>query len=159
VELDPAVAGLVRTPQQDITALFLDRAYAPDELEVLEDEPADPEWPRLVGEYLRDLGADLAAVVAAGGHDDRAAMLRAVRLLQGRAVVMRGLLERMLGQDAIASEPPLVHAIRAIGRLISDQEVDSLPPDELRARMRSVLQALDRELKALLSPPDEPPIP
>jgi len=86
-------------------------------------------------------------------------VLQSVRLIQGRAVVTRGLLERMLGQDAAATEPPLVHTFREIRSLISDREVDSLPPDELRARMRRVLQALDRELKAWLSPPDEPAIP
>ena len=108
---------------------------------------------------LRELGADLAAAMAAGGHDDWAAVLQAVRLIQGRAVVTRGLLERMLGQDTAATEPPLVRMVREISPLISDREVDSLPPDELRARMRRVLQALDRELKALLSPPDGPSIP
>jgi hypothetical protein len=46
-----------------------------------------------------------------------------------------------------------------INPLISDRDVDSLPPDELRARMRGVLQVFDRELKALLSPSDEPPVP
>jgi len=52
-----------------------------------------------------------------------------------------------------------VRVFREISPLISDRDVDSLPPDELRARMRRVLQALDRELKALLSPPDGPSIP
>ena len=84
---------------------------------------------------------------------------KAVRLIQGRATVTRGLLERMLGQDPAAIEPPLVRVVREIGRLISDRDVNSLPPDELRARMRRVRQALDRELKAMLSPPDEPSIP
>jgi hypothetical protein len=82
-----------------------------------------------------------------------------LRLIQGRAMITRGLLERMLGQDAAATEPPLVRVVREIRPLISNREVDSLPPDELRARMRRVLQALDRELKAMLSPPDEPSIP
>ena len=108
---------------------------------------------------LREIGTDLAAAVAADGHNDWAAMLQTVCLIQGRAMVTRGLLERMLGQDAAATEPPLVRVIREIKGLISNQEVDSLPPDELRARMRRVLQVLDLELKALLSPPDEPPLP
>jgi hypothetical protein len=78
---------------------------------------------------------------------------------QGRALVTRGLLERTLVQDAAAEPPPLLRVIGAIRPLISEREIDTLPPDELRARMRRVLQALDRELKALLSPPDGPPTP
>lgn len=159
VELDPVVTQVVGTPQQAITTLLLDRAYAPAELELLENEPADPEWLRLVRDNLRELGAALGTAMAAGGHDDWAAMLQAVRLIQARAVVTRHLLERMLGQDTAATEPHLVRVFREISPLISDRDVDSLPPDELRARMRRVLQALDRELKALLSPPDGPSIP
>ena len=159
VELDPVADRSVGTPQQAVTALLLDRAYAPDELEVLEDEPDDPERLRLVRDNLRALGADLAAADLAVAHDDWAAVLQAVRLIQGRAVVTRARLERMLGQDAAATEPHLVRVFREISPLISDQEVDSLPSDELRVRMRSVLQAFDRELKALLSPTDEPPLP
>jgi hypothetical protein len=159
VELDPVATQPVGAPRQGAAALLLERAYAPDELEILENESADPEQLRLVHDHLRELGAHLAAAVAAGGHDDCAAMLRAVRLIQGQAIIARGLLERMLEQDATATEPPLVHVVREIGPLISDREVDSLSPDELRARMRRVRQALDRELKAMLSPPDELPIP
>jgi hypothetical protein len=122
-------------------------------------EPADRERPRLVHDNLHkfgaELGAELAAAVAAADRADWEAMLQAVRMIQGRAMVTRGLLERTLGQDAAATEPALVRVIREIKGLISNQEVDSLSPDELRARMRKVLQALDRELKVMLSPPDE----
>jgi hypothetical protein len=159
VELDRAVARAVGTPQQAVTATLLDRAYTPDELEVLENEPADPERLRRVHDNLRELAADLAAAVAAGDHDDWPTVLQAVRMIQGRAMVTRGLLERMLGQDMAATEPPLVRVVREISPLISDREVEHLPPDELRARMHGVRQALDRELKALLSPPDGPSIP
>jgi len=159
VELDPAVAGLVGTPQQDITALILDRAYAPDELEVLEDEPADPERLWLVRDNLRKIGAHLTDAAAASDRHDWGAVLRAVRLIQGRAIVTRGRLEPTLGLDTATTEPPLVRLFREIGPLISDWEADNLSPDELRARIRVVRQAFDRELKALLSPPDEPPIP
>jgi len=122
-------------------------------------DASDPEQLRSVDENLRALGADLAAAGTAAAHDDWAAMLQAVRLIQGRALVMRGLLERMLGQDVTATQAPLVRAIREVGRLISDREVDSLPHDELRARMHAVLQALDCELEAFLSPPDAPSTP
>jgi len=159
VELDLAVAGLVGTPQRHIAAQFLDRAYAPDELEILENEPADSERLRLAHDNLRELGADLTAAMNASHHDDWAAVLQAVRLIHGRAAITRAQLERMLGRDAAATAPPLVRVVRDIRHLISDREIDSLPPDELRARMRRVLQALDLELKALLSPPDEPPAP
>ena len=157
--MDRAVARAVGTTQQDVAAPPLDLGYTPDELEVIDDEPADPDRLRPVRDSLRNLAADLAAAEAAGAHDDWAAMLQAVRLVQGRAMVARRLLERMLGRDAVSFEPPFVRMVREIGGLITDQEIDSLPPDELRARMRRVLQALDRELKALLSPPDEPFIP
>ena len=106
---------------------------------------------------LRALSADLAAAVAAGDHDDWAAVLRAVRLIQGRTVVTRRLLDGMLGSNITGDVPPLVRAVQAVRRVISEQEVESLPPDELRARMRVVLQALDRELKAFLSPPASRP--
>ena len=159
MELDRAIARAVGIEQQAVTSPLLDSFYTPDELEVLEDEPAVPERPQLVRGNLRKLGVDLMDATTASRHDDWAAVLQAVRLIQGRAVVTRGLLERMLGQDATAAVPPLVHVVREIGRLISGREVDSLPPDELRVRMRAVLQALDRELKALLSPPDGPSIP
>jgi hypothetical protein len=159
VELDPVAARSVGAPRQAVTALLLEHAYAPDELEVLQDEPADPERLRLVRDNLRALGADLEAAMVAGDHDDWVAMLQAVHRIQGRTVATRGLLERMLGQDTAATEPHLVRAVRAIRRLISAREVNSLPADDLRARMRGVLQVLNRELKALLSPPDRPSIP
>jgi len=112
-----------------------------------------------VRDHLRELGADLAAAATSADHDDWAVVLQAVRQIQGRAVVTRSLLEHMLGQDAAASEPPLVRVVREIGPLISDRELDSLPPDELRARMGRVQHALSRELQAMLSPLDEPSIP
>ena len=116
--------------------------------------PPCPERPQPVHAILRELGTDLAAATAAADHDDWAAVLQAVRLIQGRTVLTRGLLERMLGQDAVVELPPLVRTVQAVRQLISDREVDSLPPDELRVRMRNVLQTLDRKLKAFLSSPD-----
>ena len=116
----------------------------------------DTTWQEPVGRRLREMGRDVEEAMAASDSQDWAAVLRAVRLIQGRAVVTRGLLECMLGQDAEATEPPLVRVFGEIRRLISDREVDSLPPDMLRARIHAILQALDRELKMLLSPPDEP---
>jgi hypothetical protein len=115
--------------------------------------------PRPVHDALRALGVDLTAAETAADDDDGAGVLHAVRLIQGRATVTRGLLERALGQDAAANELPLMCVVRGIRGLISDREVNSLPPDELRARMRAVLDVVDRELRAMLAPPDEPPIP
>jgi len=127
---------------------------------VLEHEvPPCPEHPPRVRDNLRKLGADFADAAAAADHDDWAAVLQAMRLIQGRAVVTRGLLERLLGQEAAAEPPPLVRAIPAVRRLIPDREIDRLPVDELRARMRMMLQLLDREVKAVFSPPDAPSIP
>ena len=159
MELDRAVARLDGSRQQAVTAPLTASYYAPDELEVLGSEPADRERARLVRGHLRDLGTDLAIAVAAGDHDDWATVLQAVRLIQGRVALARRLLGPMLWTDAAADMPPLVRAVQAVRRLISDREVDSLSPDELRARMHAVLQTLERELKAMLSPPDEPPTP
>jgi hypothetical protein len=159
VELDRAVARTDGTAPQGVLPPLPDRAYAADELEILENDSMDLEWPWFVHANLRALGPDLTAALAAGGHADWAAMLRTVRQIQARAVVTRGLLERMLGYDADATEPPLVRLFREAHALISDGEIDSLPADELRIRLRKVLQSLDRELKALLSPPDPPPGP
>ena len=89
MELDLAVAGLVGTPQRDIAAQFLDRAYAPDELEILENEPAGSERLRLAHDNLRELGADLTAAMNASHRDDWAAVLQAVRLIHGRAAITR----------------------------------------------------------------------
>jgi len=117
----------------------------------------DAEWRRLVGGKLRAIGVELEEAVAANDRYDWRDVLEAVRMIQGTAVITRAALERMLGPDmADAGLPPLAHAGRAVGLLISEGEIDSLPPDEVRARMRRVLQALDRELKTMLSPPDGP---
>ena len=141
-------------PDNDPTAGIADPRDSLDH-----DHPDDSAQPHLVRDNLRALGADLTDAMSASRRDDWAAALQPVRMIQGRAAITRGLLERMLGQDATATEPPLVRVFREIRGLISDQEIGSLPPDELRARMRGVLQALDRELKAVLSPPDEPSTP
>ena len=139
------------------TSPLPNHSYAPDELEVFEDELTDPEGIQLVRGHLRTLAADLTAALAAGDHDDWAGVLRAVRLIQGRAVVTRGLLERLEAPDAAVAEPPLVTVVQSVRRQIAHREIDRLSPDELRARMRAVLQTLDRELKALLSPPASRP--
>jgi hypothetical protein len=116
-------------------------------------------WPRPMHDALRAIGVDLAAAETAADDDDGVGVLHAVRMIQGRATVTRALLERTLGQDAAASEPTLARVVREIRGLISDREVNSLPPDELRARMRAVLDVVDHELRVMLAPPDEPPIP
>ena len=48
-----------------------------------------------------ELGAELAAAVAAADRADWEAMLQAVRMIQGRAMVTRGLLERTLGRTRL----------------------------------------------------------
>jgi len=53
-----------------------------------------------------------------------------------------------------ADLPPIVRAVQAVGLLIREGEIDSLPPDELRVRMHALLEALDYELGAFLEPPD-----
>lgn len=116
---------------------------------------ATPPLPDRVRGNLHALEANLTAAMTASDHDDGAAVLQAVRLIQGRAVVTCGLLERLLGLDTTVAEPPLVQAVQAVKRLISDQEVDRLPPNELRARLHTVLHTLDRALRDFLQPADE----
>jgi hypothetical protein len=115
---------------------------------------------RLVRDELHEIDADLEDAMEASAHGDWAAALEAVRMIHGRAVVTRRALEGMLGSHPVAVDlPPLVRAAQAVGRVISDREVESLAPDELRARMHAVLRALDHELQAFLEPSDEAPIP
>jgi hypothetical protein len=79
----------------------------------------------------------------------------AVRVIQGRAVITRTALERLLGPSTVAADvPPLVRAVQAVGLLVHEEEIDRLPPDELRVRMRAVLETLDDELAAFLQAPD-----
>ena len=115
-------------------------------------------WQGLVRGELRELGAELAAAVAASDRDDWDAVLAALGLIQGRVMATHAGLERGLGRCPSATDlPPLVRAVRLVGRLISRREVDRLPCDELRARMHAVLQALDRELRSSLRLPEGPP--
>jgi len=119
----------------------------------------DAERQRLVGGKLRAIGADLDAAMTANDRRDWPAVLETVRLLQGRAVITRTALERLLVPYKEAADlPPLVRAVQAIGLLIREGEIESLPPDELRVRMHTVLQTLDYELAAFLQAPDEAPV-
>jgi hypothetical protein len=114
----------------------------------------------LVRGELRRIDADLQDAMAASARGDWAVALKAVRTVQGRAVVARRILEGMLGsRPTVATLPPLVRAVQAVKRVISHREVDSLAPDELRARMHAVLDALDRELQTFLVPTEGAPIP
>jgi hypothetical protein len=118
-----------------------------------------PERQLLVLGELRRIGVDLENALDASALGDWAASLEAVRLIGGRAVITRRALEGMIGPNVSADLPPLVRAIQAVGRVISHWEVDSLAPDELRARMHAVLEALDRELQTFLDPPEEASFP
>jgi hypothetical protein len=101
--------------------------------------------------HLRALGAELEDALAASKRHDWASLLEAVRMIQGRAGVTRATLERRLGSAPTGDDPPpLVRAVRAVGLLITEGEVDSLPPEELRVRMHAVLGALDSALSAFL---------
>jgi hypothetical protein len=107
---------------------------------------------------LRRIGGDIRDAMAASARGDWAMALESVRMIQGWAVITRRALESMLGVHPVATDlPPLVRAVRAVGRLISDREVDTLAPDDLRVRMHAVLDVLDRELQTLLEPPVEAP--
>jgi len=120
----------------------------------------DLERRRLVRGKLREIDADLADATAASARGNWAGTLEAVRMIQGRALVTRRALEGILGRyPVVADLPPLVRAVQTVGQVISDHEVESLPPAELRARMRTVLHVLDRELQAFLEPPEESPVP
>ena len=95
--------------------------------------------------------ADLEDALAAHDRQDWAAVLKGVRRLQGKAVVARGALEHRLGLPTVAADlPPLVRVLQAVGPLVSEEHIDSLPPDGLRVRLHAVLGALDHELRAFL---------
>ena len=118
-----------------------------------------PERQHLVRGELREIDADLKKATAASARGDWAGTLEAVRMIHGRAVITRRALEGMLGAHPVAADlPPLVRAVQAVGRLITDREIDSLQPDELRDRMHAMLGMLDRELQAFLEPPEEEPV-
>jgi len=115
---------------------------------------------RLVRGELREIDADLKDAVAASARSDWAGTLEAVRMIHGRAVVTRRALEGILGAyPVVADLPPIVRVVQAVGQIISDRDVDTLPADELRARMHAVLHEIDRELQAFLEPPEQDPIP
>jgi hypothetical protein len=115
----------------------------------------DEAWQQHVGGNLHRLGVDLDAAQAANDRHDWPAVLAVVRMLQGRALVTRMTLERLLGPAKVeANVPPLVRAVQAVGLLISEGEIESLPPAELRVRMRAVLATLDYELAAFMRAPD-----
>jgi hypothetical protein len=115
----------------------------------------DEEWQRLVGGKLRAIGAELEAAMTASDRHDWPAVLAAVRMIQGRAMNTRTALERLLGPSKVAADlPPLVRAVQAVGLLIREGEIESLPPDELRVRMHAVLQTLDYELSSFLQASD-----
>jgi hypothetical protein len=113
---------------------------------------------RLVRGELREIEADLKDATAASARSDWAGALEAVRIVHGRAVITRRALEGMLGSYPVADLPPLVRVVQAVGRLITDQEIDSLRPDELRDRMHAVLRVLDHELQTFLEPPEDEPV-
>jgi hypothetical protein len=111
---------------------------------------------RLVRGELRELDAYLKDATATSARSDWTGTLEAVRMIHGRAVITRRALEGMLGSHPVAADlPPLVRAVQEVGRLITDREIDSLRPDELRDRMHAVLRVLDHELQAFLQPPEE----
>jgi hypothetical protein len=115
----------------------------------------DPAWQWLVGSHLEAVGAELEDARASSDRHDWVAVLEAVRMIRGRAVVTRAALERRLGSAPTGDDlPPLVRAVQMVGLLITEGEVESLPPDELRVRMHAVLEALDHELRASLQAPD-----
>ena len=114
---------------------------------------------RLLRSRLRAIGAELAVALAATRGGDRAEVLKAIRMIEGRAKVLRMGLERECEPAAADTAlPPLVQAVQTVGRVITDHEVDRLPPDELRARLHTVLHTLDRALRDFLQLSDETPI-
>jgi hypothetical protein len=149
----------VRLTEPQLRILIDVASQADFDIPVIPAARREPERQPLVGDELRQIGGDLQDALAASARGDRAGTLAAVRMIQGRAVIARRALEGMPGPNPAADLPPLVRAVQAVRGLISDREVESLAPDELRARMHVVLQALDRELQAFLQPPAQAPFP
>ena len=111
---------------------------------------------QMVVAHLHEMNRRVRDALAATARGDWATVLEAVRLIQGGAALTRAALERMIGSGTSAADlPPLVRAVQAVGQLISDREVDTLPPDELRARLRAVLRALEGELRDSLQLDEE----
>jgi hypothetical protein len=158
---EPSLDGsTVRLTEPELRALIDVGLQANVDTQGMLDTRHDLERRRLVRRELRVIDADLKVAIAASARRDWGAALEAVRMIQGNAVVARRVLEGMLGSYPTAADlPPLVRAVQAVGRVISDREVDRLAPDELRARMHAVLHALDHELQAFLEPPEESPVP
>lgn len=116
----------------------------------------DLDWPRSVSGRLHTIRSDAEDALQAASRDDWVAVLKVVRMIQGEATVARLVLERRLGPDAIAADlPPLVHVAQMVRQLISEEEIDRLPPVELRAMMHTLLRALDDELRAFVQPPED----
>jgi hypothetical protein len=119
-----------------------------------------PDWRHLVRDRLQQIGTNCATATEAANRSDWGRVLEAVRLIHGGSALTRKMLECTLGRDQGAADRPWpVRSVQAVKRLISEREIDSLPQDHLRDRMRAVLRALDGELRAFLRLPDEPPIP
>ena len=157
--LEPSLDGPgIRLTEQQLRSLIEIGLQDDSDIAVTLEARADLRRRCLVRGELRKIDADLQDAMAASAGGDWAAALMAVRMIQGRAVVTRGALEPMLGSyPVVADLPPLVRAVHAVGRVITDREVDDLAPDELRARMHAVLQAIDLELQIFLEPPGEAP--
>ena len=71
---------------------------------------------------LRAISADLDKALAAHDRHDGAAVLAAVRMIQGRAVITRAALEHKLGLATVATDlPPLVRVVQALDLPLADR--------------------------------------
>ena len=158
--LEPALDGPgVRLTEPQLRRLIAVALQADGDIPVISAGRREPSRQILVRGELYGIGSDLQDGLAATARGDWAAVLKAVRMIGGRTMLARRALEGMLGASAPADLPPLVRAVQAVKRVISHREVESLSPDELRARIHAVLEALDRELQTFLEPPEEKPTP
>jgi hypothetical protein len=159
--LEKLLAGsALRLTEPELRSLIESGLQADGDNPVRAERPRELGRHRLVRGELLEIDADLKDAVAASALGDWTGTLEAVRMIHGRAVIARRALEGILGMYPVAADlPPIVRAVQAVGQIISDREVDSLPPAELRARMHAVLHEIDRELQAFLDPPEEGPVP
>jgi hypothetical protein len=148
LSLDGPEAHLTEQQVRDLVEAGL---QAESQVPIASGARPDLERQLLVHDELGRIDVDLLDAEAAISRGDWSAGLQAIRMIGGRAVITRRVLEGMLGAPA-ASLPPLVRAAQAVNRVISDQEVNTLPPDELRLRIRAMLAALDAELHSFLEP-------
>jgi hypothetical protein len=147
-----------RLPESQLLALIAAGQQTDNDSPITVQAWLEQERRRLLRSRLRAIGARLTVALAASRGDDRTEVLKAIRVIEGRARLIRVELERDL-EPAVPDTtlPPLVRAVQEVGGVIADHDVDRLLPNELRAKLHGVLHTLNRALQDFLQLADEIP--